>query len=178
MITHHTLLCVKDVNGLEHGLHVRLRVLFLDTFLREWHFGRLSEARLVVLASDVLLDHLITNNGRIRCHSTVERINRRIGLLDLNICEVGLAHLNRLLRRLGTAAPVRISVVVKTASINLLPRQITISKKAQDAKANAKDDKSGCRGYEDDCPRRIGGGARGRCGVGEIRLIREEAAAR
>jgi hypothetical protein len=122
-----------------------------------------------------MLDHLITIDGRIWRHSMIVlvRVSVLLRVLDINVGQVGLAHLYRLVRSLKTTTPVRIGVIVKTGSVNLLPRQATISKQAHDAKANAENHEGGCGGYEDYCPLRIGGGARGGCR--EIRLIREKA---
>ena len=138
----HRALSIEHIYGVEHGLHIRLSIPLMVAVLREWQVRRFSESRLVVIASYILSNHLITINRRISRHTVVERFNFLLRLLNVNVGQVGLAHLHRLLRSFDTAAPVRISVVVikATHGFDLLPGQITISNKAHDAKANAEED--------------------------------------
>ena len=88
----HRALSVKHVNGFEHRLHVRLRVVLqYAVLLWERQVRRLSESRLVVIASYILLNHLITVNRRIRRHTSIVRFNFLLRLLNVDVGQVGLA---------------------------------------------------------------------------------------
>ena len=102
-----------------------------------------------MIASNILLDHIISINRRVRRNTTVVCLNFLLRLLNVDVGQVGRAQLHRLLRSFGTAAPVRIGVVVvkATCGVDLLPGQITISKQANDANAKAEEHEGGCRGY-------------------------------